>query len=69
MQHNYQSILKLEIELRQLEEAQVPSRPCKYTKKTFTLFYLIQVLIFNNMFNELKINAICTFSCKLEGLS
>ncbi|KAF5300495.1 hypothetical protein FQA39_LY02294 [Lamprigera yunnana] len=30
MQHNYQNISKLEVELRQLEEAIVPTRPRKY---------------------------------------
>lgn len=32
MQHNYKSISKLEVELKQLQEApDVPSRPCTYT--------------------------------------
>lgn len=31
MQHNYQSIVKLEVELRQLQEpVEVPSRPRKF---------------------------------------
>lgn len=31
MQHNFNSILKLEVELKQLEEPiDVPTRPCKF---------------------------------------
>lgn len=37
MQHNYQMISKLEVELRQLEEASVPTRPRKIL--LITLFF------------------------------
>lgn len=43
MQHNYLTIKKLEIELKQLEEAVVPERPRKFS------FYFTKSKIFLNV--------------------
>lgn len=57
MQHNYLTISKLEVELRQLEEATVPSRPRKSYRLlvyhmylfccTFIAFYIICINIYS----------------------